>query len=231
MPYALSTTKRKFHRILDSISNASSPSLMLNDRRNASTANLTSLESPAKKPRLMHPAVFLGSTLNVTNQVTSTTSRPPASLSMMNNEVRKAPNFAPWDRTQFLERLKTFRRVDKWTGKPEKVNEVQWARRGWSCVGKEMVGCLGGCGSEVVLKLEEDSSADQEDSDEASGDKYEGQEWREGAQEELIKKYADIIVTGHEELCLWRRRGCDGTRPLPLAFVSNQPPLTSILFK
>jgi hypothetical protein len=53
-----------------------------------------------------------------------------------------------------LGRLKTFRHVDKWDAKPSKVNEVQWAKRGWQCVGKERVGCVGGCGREVVIKLE-----------------------------------------------------------------------------
>lgn len=192
MPYALSTTKRKFSKILDSISNASNPSL--NSKDNQPPA--------AKRPRLTHSAVLLESSVDHL--------RSNSSESTMTDEDHKTPNFAPWDRMQFLQRLETFRHVDKWTGKPEKVNEVQWARRGWSCVGKERVGCVGGCGKEAVIKLEDDGTANQDRGDEPPVDAEGQEEWREGAQDELIIKYAEIIITGHEPNCLWRRRGYDG---------------------
>lgn len=124
------------------------------------------------------------------------------------NEARKPPNFAPWDRTKFLERLESFRHVDKWMGKPEKINEVQWAKRGWICVGKERVGCVSGCGKEVVIKLEDDVEGRERLENEASGSEDQG--WREDAQEQLIEKYAVMITTEHDGGCLWRRRGCDG---------------------
>lgn len=135
------------------------------------------------------------------------------------NKERKAPNFAPWDRGQFLERLATFRHVDKWMGKPEKINEVQWAKRGWTCVGKERVGCIGGCGREVVIKLQEDQE-EQKERDQATGEaqdqdgealgEEDNENWRESAQEQLVDKYAEMIVTEHDGGCLWHRRGCDG---------------------
>ena len=94
--------------------------------------------------------------------------------------------------------------------KPERINEVQWAKRGWSRVGRERVGCVGGCGRELVVNLGDepkvvsgdgppDESEDQEDED----------DWREQAKEQLVEKYAEMIVTEHESGCLWRRRGCD----------------------
>lgn len=95
-------------------------------------------------------------------------------------------------------------------GKPEKVNEVQWARRGWSCIGKERVGCVGGCGKEAVVQLEEDGTAGQERSDEMSAEAEDQGNWREDAQDELCMKYAEIIITGHDINCLWRIRGYDG---------------------
>lgn len=135
------------------------------------------------------------------------------------NKERKAPNFAPWDRGQFLERLATFRHVDKWMGKLEQINEVQWAKRGWTCVGKERVGCVGGCGREVVIKLQEDQE-EQKKRDQAPGEaqdqdggalgEEDNEDWRESAQEQLVDKYAEMIVTEHDGGCLWRRRGCDG---------------------
>lgn len=97
--------------------------------------------------------------------------------------------------------------------KPEPINEVQWAKRGWRCVGKERVGCVGGCGKEVVIKLEEDLD-DVENENGESG--QESDDWRKGAQEQLVERYLDAIVSGHEEDCLWRTRGCDGTWAISL---------------
>ena len=219
-PTALSTTKRKFHKILDSISNASSTSLALaHERHNVSTSALPgTTETPAKKPRLDRPqSAYVSRTMRPT--VTSVHPSRPVSIVTTHTSPkidgdRKTPNFAPWDRAQFLERLKTYRHVDKWSGKPEKINEVQWAKRGWSCVGKERVGCVGGCSKEVVITLE----SEREDK-ESQGAQVEGEEegsldddddWREKAQEQLVDKYTELIITAHEEGCLWRRRGCDG---------------------
>ena len=157
-------------------------------------------------------------------QSTSTQSSLGQSSPSSHNKERKAPNFAPWDRYQFLERLATFRHVDKWIGKPERINEVQWAKRGWTCVGKERVGCVGGCGREVVIKLEEELVERDERDDGAGGAERQDNEvsedetaddWRENAQEQLVDKYAEMIVTEHGGGCLWRRKGCDGkTTPL-----------------
>jgi hypothetical protein len=30
----------------------------------------------------------------------------------------------------------------------------------------------------------------------------------------LVDKYVELIVTSHDEDCLWRKRGCDGKLPL-----------------
>lgn len=187
MPYALSTTKRKFNKILDSISNASNPSL----------SSIDNQHTAVKKPRLRQAPLESNENSN-------------SSGPTMTEDDHKPPNFAPWDRTQFLQRLETFRHVDKWMGKPEKVNEVQWARRGWSCVGKERVGCVGGCGKEAVIQLEEDGTVDRDRVADLSADAEDQGLWREGAQDELVMKYAEIITTGHEVNCLWRRRGYDG---------------------
>ena len=218
MPVALSTTKRKFHKVLDSISNASSVSLVGNNQeRNASTTTLpTNMEPPSKRPRTARPAsayVKSSTTTPMTKmRPTSIAQKPPAKE--LDSE-RKAPNFAPWDRNQFLERLKTYRHVDKWRGKSEKINEVQWAKRGWSCVGRETVGCVGGCGKELVILLEsrenKENPQDKGESHRSEDEDEDEDDWREKAREQLIDKYAEMVVTAHNEGCLWRRRGCDGT--------------------
>lgn len=211
MPVALSTTKRKFHKILDSITNTSNPSLpLVPQQKNASTASLpATLESPAKRPRTSRPnSVYVPSNmLSLGNHASTARARPKKAELTKTQEEPKAPNFTPWDRGQFLDRLKTFRHVDKWMSKPEPINEVQWAKRGWRCVGKERVGCVGGCGKEAVIKLEEDLEDAGNESAE-SGRESDG--WRMGAQEQLVETYSEMIVSGHEEGCLWRSRGCDG---------------------
>ncbi len=225
---ALSTTKRKFHKILDSISNASSTSLATksnHDKYNASTITLpTTMDPPAKKARIARPAsaYVAPSTRILASQspnlrAAAATAKQPTPIATMNQE-RKTPNFAPWDRGQFLERLKTYRHVDKWMGKPERINEVQWAKRGWSCVGKERVGCVSGCGKEVVITLEsvkeerQDPEETQDTEARPSDEEEDEDEWREKAQEQLVEKYAEMIVTSHDGGCLWRRKGCDGMR-------------------
>lgn len=211
MAPALTTTKRKFHKILDSISNASSPSLVSRDelKSNASTITLPSnLEPPAKRLRPTSAFEPKKPGNHSTWLLSSLRDPPRPSTSSSMEREHKAPNFTPWDRAQFLERLKTFRFVDKWMGKPEPINEVQWAKRGWSCVGKERVGCAGGCGKEVVITLEDDSGEGDGGGEDGSAD---GEtDWRKNAQEQLVAKYAEMITTAHEGSCLWRRRGCDG---------------------
>ena len=101
--------------------------------------------------------------------------------------------------------------MDKWHGKPEKVNEVHWAKRGWSCVGRDTVRCVGGCSKELVIKLENDPEREPPRVDDIEAEEEGNEdEWRENAQEQLIETYADRIVSGHAISCLWRRRGCDG---------------------
>lgn len=234
---ALSTTKRKFHKILDSISNASSTSLASksnHDKYNASTTTLpATMDPPAKKPRIARPAsayippsarILASQSPNV--RAATATAKQPILTAKMSDE-RKTPNFAPWDRGQFLERLKTYRHVDKWMGKPEKINEVQWAKRGWSCVGKDRVGCVGGCGKEVVIILEsvreerQDAEETQDTEKRPSDEEDDEDKWREKAQEQLVEKYAEMIVTSHDDGCLWRRRGCDGIRHTFLTALAN----------
>jgi hypothetical protein len=145
------TAKRKLHNLLESITSSSTePSDLLVGGSQSSTDSKT---SQAKRPRLDRPTVARS---DVLQRTTSTLSRPNTAT-----EPKGALGFAPWDRTQFLTRLSSFRHVDKWTAKPRPINEVQWAKRGWSCYGRERVKCIGACGKELVIKL---SAPDSEDS-------------------------------------------------------------------
>ena len=232
MPTALSTTKRKFHRLLDTISSNASSTSLPPISKNTSNASSTTLPvtpaPPAKRTRLDRPSLaYVSSSKSLRPETrpllqdarhSSTTPAPSPT------PKKPPPNFAPWDREQFLQRLKTYRHVDKWLSKPDSINEVEWAKRGWSCVKKETVRCVGGCEQELVIALESErlprdsnrgnrgeAAAAAADSDEESDE-----EWRDEAQKELVKKYAEMISSAHEGSCLWRRRGCDGTFPTPM---------------
>ncbi|KAL9604657.1 MAG: hypothetical protein Q9219_000377 [cf. Caloplaca sp. 3 TL-2023] len=216
MPYALSTTKRKFHEILDSIANPPTTSLHGNQKQHnaPTTSSLSEVQGPcAKRPKYSRP-ISTPLPPSLARKVGST---PTAST--MAKEP-KLPNFAPWDRNQFLSRLETFRHVDKWMSKPDPINEIQWAKRGWTCVGKERVGCVGGCGNELLILLEPSREEQQASrSSEPDGETEDDElDWREEAQKELMLRYTEMIVTEHDEGCLWRRRGCDDSiHRLPLA--------------
>jgi len=95
-------------------------------------------------------------------------------------------------------------------GKQDRISEVEWAKRGWSCVGKERVECVGGCGREVVIKLESDPEERGTGEEEAEPSEEDAEEWCEDAQEKLVEKYAEMTASAHDGGCLWRRRGCDG---------------------
>jgi hypothetical protein len=64
--------------------------------------------------------------------------------------------YSPGDREELLKRLATFQEFTDWTPKPEKINEVEWAKRGWVCQGKERVRCLL-CHKELVVKLKKEA--------------------------------------------------------------------------
>lgn len=166
-------TKRKFHNLLNAIaSNGSSTSLDLQGTSKNDTTQLTEVESQPKKRRIVEPYSAVLAAERRPRSRDATPASTGADEAKQNTPGTTGPstlpNFAPWDRGQFLERLKTFRQVDRWGSKPAKINEVQWARRGWSCVGKERVGCVGGCGKESCIKLESaEKSVEGEEADDS----------------------------------------------------------------
>ncbi|KAK0733263.1 C3HC zinc finger-like-domain-containing protein [Lasiosphaeria miniovina] len=120
--------------------------------------------------------------------------------------------YCPGDREQLLRRLATFQELTDWTPKPDRVNEVEWAKRGWACQGKERVQCTL-CSRDLVVKLNRK---------EVDGKQIPVLIASEIA-ESVVDKYAELIVEAHEEDCLWRRKGCDDSLlriPLPNAKVA-----------
>lgn len=117
------------------------------------------------------------------------------------NNDKKAlfkPRFCPGDRDELLRRLASFQELTDWTPKPDPVNEVQWAKRGWVCQGKERVRCTL-CNKELVVKLNRKEVDGKEIAVLIPSD----------IEDALVQKYLELIVTSHADDCLWRKRGCD----------------------
>lgn len=117
------------------------------------------------------------------------------------NNDKKAlfkPRYCPGDRDELLKRLASFQELTDWTPKPDAVNEIQWAKRGWICQGKERVRCTL-CNKELVVGLNRKEVEGQEVTVLIASD----------IEDALVQKYVELIVTSHGEECLWRKRGCD----------------------
>ena len=233
------STKRKFQSLLNSITGSPRPtdSPTISHSQKSATAHerlgaTAEVESHAKRRRITPTSPSKAYATRDTVKGTST--RNGVQLDATTEPKRASPpNYAPWDRAQFLERLKTFRHVDRWTSKPDHINEVQWARRGWTCIGKERLGCVGGCGNELWIQLESrpldyDNGVeeDEDDSwlDRAGEFSYAdlGDELANGlVEEKMAEMYLEKIITGHDEDCLWRRRGCDGM----VSYYSSNAPM------
>ncbi len=117
------------------------------------------------------------------------------------------PRYCPGDRDQLLKRLATFQELTDWTPKPDRVGEIEWAKRGWVCQGRERVRCTL-CDKEMVVKLNKREVDGKEVPVLVSSD----------IDEALVDRYVGLIVTSHHDECLWRKKGCDDSLlRLPLA--------------
>ena len=108
------------------------------------------------------------------------------------------PKYCPGDREELLKRLASFQELTDWTPKPDPVNEVQWAKRGWICQGKERVRCTL-CNKELVVKLNRKEVDGREVPVLVPSE----------IEDALVARYVELIVASHQDDCLWRKRGCD----------------------
>ncbi|KAK8878763.1 zf-C3HC-domain-containing protein [Apiospora arundinis] len=148
--------------------------------------------------------------------VSNVTIRKSTSRAAEKKTPTEPPRYCPSDRGQLIKRLATFQELTEWTPKPDKVNEIEWAKRGWVCSGKETVRCSL-CHKELVVVTSKRDSEGQ-DVSVLAGSEFE---------EALVKKFAQLIVEAHQEDCLWKRRGCDDTL-LRLSLTSPQTALPSL---
>lgn len=222
----MATTKRKFDTLLDRLTASASTTSLASTLRESNTS-ATSLSHPttpehaSKRSRLSgigmdRPRVASGNERIQALKDQLFTPRKEgerligAGLRVVGpNKTqavspRKPANYQPYSQEQFLARLKTFADVRKWTTKPDAIGEVEWAMRGWSCDTWNTVACKGGCEQRVAVRLRpkrKDPDGKEIDmSEDLTADLDDG----------LVEKYQELIVSGHHEDCLWRKRGCQG---------------------
>lgn len=231
MTYALESSKRKLNRLLDSISsdttaaNEASGETTHNDASTTIKTTGSGLQPPRKRAKIAAAtrpegarraeALLRNGTLSTIRLSAKAGSESPTtSIARMTKTPlgdTVAP-FAPFSRSDFLLRLKTFSLPSprNWNSKPEAINEIQWAKQGWVLAGKEEVSCSC-CSarfmvdySEPVEELEDDGILTAEARQQLARD----------AQQASMKKFAAGITEMHTQTCPWRFKGCDGTLTL-----------------
>jgi hypothetical protein len=222
---ALATTKRKFHKLVDSIAASTSTTSLASTLRESNTSNTSlahdsSPDHPNKRPRSANETSERDRSISASQARIQTlkdqllTPRRQGTVRVVGNATaskdttpRKTPNFQPHSQEQFLSRVKTFADVKKWTTKPDAMNEIEWSRRGWSCDAWNTVACKGGCEKRVAVKLYPKRK-------DAAGKAIEmSEDMAVDVDEKLVERFKALIETGHAEDCLWRKRGCPGQYP------------------
>ena len=198
MSYAIESKKRKFERILESLTDGAAPQsrTSLNSRNNGSTISLVNEESSdASKRRRITPTSILSA-----SKTASTTSL--------------TGHYLPSSRQAFLERLETFRQVTQWhVPSTEPINASAWVKRGWICVDTDTVFC-GSCKERLWIDLEaktRDAPDTGEDPNFKSEDDTEQYDIANAVYDGLVKRYQEMTITAHAESCPWRKRGCDAS--------------------
>lgn len=148
----MNSTKRKFNALLSSIGTSS-----IDDQ--SSKRQRTIIESRPRTTlgaRLGIPTTFTSRTAQVEKM--SRTDLRAAGLAtrrspgFVDDGKENKPSYLPSDREAFLKRLETYRNISDWMPKPDLVNEVEWAKRGWVCTKGERVRCVT-CNFEIMVKL------------------------------------------------------------------------------
>ncbi|KAI1826678.1 C3HC zinc finger-like-domain-containing protein [Xylaria intraflava] len=175
---------------------ASSPSAeLLSKRRRVGVPEMTSSHQTPGTTTISNVALRKRVPASATSTAQKTTPSDP-------------PRYCPSDRDELIKRLRTFQELTEWTPKPDRVNEIEWAKRGWVCQGKERVRCTL-CHKEVVVKMNTRTVDGKQVPVVVGSDVEQG----------LTKRFSELITEAHDEDCLWRRHGCDDSLlrlPLPV---------------
>lgn len=206
---AIATKKRLYAKALDSLTSNSRVSLATSSSSASTKRPLTATEAfdEARERATKRLRQSTSSSSLVPLRVHPTAAAPKKETA---SASKHPPNYAPWSHEAFLARLKTFSSVSLWHPKPESINEVEWAKRGWSCVGINTVCCRGGCQRKVVVNLESiPKKANGDDlGNGVAAEEDEDEENEASFEQALAERYKSTIVNGHAESCLWRKGGC-----------------------
>ncbi|KYK61063.1 zinc finger domain-containing protein [Drechmeria coniospora] len=217
-------TKRKFNALLQGLSSPRSSSEMFSpdaihaDTRRGNAVNLSHDELLQKRRRLGFPDSTAPAAYNPshTSTLSNVVLRRSTTQAAANKSSGTLAKYCPSDRDELLKRLATFQELTHWTPKPDQVGEIEWAKRGWVCHGKETVRCVL-CHKELVVKLNR-KEVDGKEVPVLVSSEIEGT---------LADKYVGLIVDSHQQECLWRKRGCDDSL-LRLSFSSARAVLTAL---
>jgi len=153
------------------------------------------------------PTALKDTSGNVGSAISNIVLRKFSATRLRDEKPATTPRYCPGDREQLLRRLATFQELTDWTPKPDRVNEIEWAKKGWVCQGKERLRCTL-CSKELVVKLNRKEVDGREVPVLVPSE----------IEDALVDKYAELMTTSHQEDCLWRKKGCDDTLlRLPLA--------------
>ncbi|KAI6783609.1 c3hc zinc finger protein [Emericellopsis cladophorae] len=150
----MNNTKRKFNSLLQGLS-APKPSPATDKPRQPRTT--AEVEELLQKRRRLGVPQSNGTSLSTKPTTARSTITSPGRRQEVKEE-KPAARFNPSDRGELLKRLATFHDITDWTPKPERLSEIEWAKRGWVCHGKETVRCLL-CNKELVVKLKKEANA------------------------------------------------------------------------
>jgi hypothetical protein len=212
------STKRKFNALLNSI--GSSASSLDSDR--AKQRRLSNDASTLRTPSA--PTLDSSEKLSSLKRTIMEFSRPAGSARVRKplataEDPGPKPTYIPTDREEFLKRLSSYRNISDWRTKPDRIDEVAWAKKGWVCQGHERVRCVT-CNIEIMVKLTREdregspASVMGEEKDIRMYSYYFNiyvsttANLRIQAQA-LVDKYAELLSTAHDASCPWRHRGCD----------------------
>ncbi|KAF4507377.1 hypothetical protein G6O67_006019 [Ophiocordyceps sinensis] len=228
----MNATKRKFNALLQGLGNhhlqtSETSAPMDGDSRRGAAAAATAAASHdallQKRRRLGLSDSTAPKNYNPSDMASTLTSLA-SPLRKSSKQAASAPRpardalvkYCPGDRSELLRRLATFQELTDWTPKPDRVNEIEWARRGWICHGKETVGCVL-CHKELLVKLNRKHVDGKEVPVLVPSE----------IEDALVEKYCELIVASHQPDCLWRRRGCDDSL-LRLSFSNARATLAAL---
>ncbi|KAI9691049.1 MAG: hypothetical protein M1822_008669 [Bathelium mastoideum] len=238
MAVALTTSKRKFDKLLNNLTNdspitprpSSSSSLSrplnpfpttLSSSTSQAPSDLSSL-STGKRLRSSPPSIrtIARERLEAKKREAAAAATTHKSNTSPNGTPTKSSrSHAPRSQPAFLARLRTFADVTRWTPKPDALSEVVWARRGWVCEGGPTIASSSPSSSSSSSSVNTVACRGGCEARvvvrlrphlrDGEGREIAGSEDYGAAMETaLVERYVGLVVDGHGEGCIWRRIGC-----------------------